>query len=64
MALLKEEDILLIKKHTANVNYGKVILDFQDGILIKIEHQDAELTRAGLTKRGKRVGGNNNVKKS
>ena len=59
MALLKEEDIILIKKHAINVNYGKVILDFKNGILIKIEHQDAELTRAGLVKRGKRVEGRN-----
>lgn len=53
MAILKEEDFILIKKHAANVNYGKVILDFQNGALIKVEHQDAELTRAGLVKRGK-----------
>ena len=59
MAILKEEDIIVIKKHAANVNYGKVILDFRNGVLIKVEHQDAELTRAGLTKRGNRVEGRN-----
>lgn len=53
MAILNTEDIIIIKKHATNVNYGKIILDFQNGVLIKVEHQDAELTRAGLTKRGK-----------
>ncbi len=59
MAILREEDFIIIKKHTANVNYGKVILDFQNGVLIKIEHQDAELTRVGLVKRGKYKEGRN-----
>jgi len=62
MAILKEEDIIIIKKHTANVNYGKIILDFQNGVLIKVEHQDAELTRAGLVKRGKRWKGGTDEK--
>jgi len=53
MATLAKEDILMITKHASHVNYGKVILDFKDGVLTKIEHQDAELTRSGLIKRGK-----------
>lgn len=57
MAILKDEDIIVIKKHASHVNYGKVTLDFKNGVLTRIEHQDAELTRAGLTKRGNRMEG-------
>jgi len=57
MAILKEEDIIVIKKHADHVNYGKVILDFRNGVMVKVEHQDSEFTRAGLIKRGKNVEG-------
>jgi len=59
MAILKDEDILIIKKHATTVNYGKVTLEFRDATLVKVEHQDAELTRAGLIKRGKPAPGGN-----
>ena len=59
MADLKNEDIIMIKKHAASVNYGKLILDFRKGELIKIEHQEAELTRAGLVNRGNYKEGRN-----
>lgn len=59
MGILKEEDILLIKKHADIVNYGSVTLDFQNGVLLKVEHQAAELTRAGSLKRGNRREGRN-----
>lgn len=54
MAVLKDADVLLIRKHAAHVYYGEVILEIQNGTLTKIKHQEAELTPAGLSKRGKR----------
>lgn len=54
MGILKEEDLILIKKHADIVNYGKVTLDFQNGVLLRVEHQDLELTRAGSLKRENR----------
>ena len=56
MVIIKDKDMTIISKHFNAVNYGSVTLTIQNGILIRVEHQEAELTEAGLNKRGRKGG--------